>query len=109
MCYRNAKNLLECKECLLKCAEMHKQGRQFFHSAKALDQAMLVCKDLNDFKSIRSLAERACHLYRQHGSPQSGASSLKKAAKILEANCPREALALYKIALDITMVIIDLN
>lgn len=66
---------------------------------------MLVCKDLNDFNSIRNLAERACNLYQQHGSPQSGAASLDKAAKILEPNYPQEALALYQHALDVSMVI----
>lgn len=105
MCYRNAKNLVECKECLLKCAEYNRMNRQLFHAAKALDQAMLVCKDLNDFNSIRNLAERACNLYQQHGSPQSGAASLDKAAKILESNYPQEALALYQNALDVSMVI----
>lgn len=105
MCYRNAKNLVECKECLLKSAELHKNARQLFHAAKALDQAMLVCKDLNDFNSIRSIAEKACHLYQQHGSPQSGAASLDKAAKILENNYPQEALALFQNALDVSMVI----
>jgi hypothetical protein len=41
---------------------------------------------------------------QQHGSPQSGAASLDKAAKILEANYPQEALALYQQALDVSMV-----
>ncbi|KAL7052161.1 hypothetical protein ACKWTF_004797 [Chironomus riparius] len=104
MAYRNAKQLSECKDCLLKCAECNKQNRQLFHSAKALDQAMLVCKDLNDFNSIRNLAERACHLYQQHGSPQSGAATLDKAAKILEPNYPQESLALYQHALDVSMI-----
>lgn len=104
MCYRNAKNLVECKECLLKCADCNRQNRALFHAAKALDQAMLVCKDLNDFNSIRNLAERACNLYQQHGSAQSGAASLDKAAKILEPNYPQEALALYQNALDVSMV-----
>lgn len=75
-----------------------------FHAAKSYDQAVLVCKDLNDFSSIRNLAETACHLYQQHGSPESGAASLDKAAKILEANYPQEALALYQNALDVSMV-----
>lgn len=75
-----------------------------FHAAKAYDQAILVCKDLNDFSSIRGLAEKACSLYQQHGSPESGAASLDKGAKILEASYPQEALALYQHALDVSMV-----
>jgi hypothetical protein len=59
---------------------------------------------MNNFSEIRQLAERACHLYQQHGSPESGASSLDKAAKILESNFPTEALALYQHALEVSTV-----
>lgn len=104
MCFRNGKNLSEAKNCLLKCSHCHRQNRQLFHAAKALDQAVLVCKDLNDFSSIRQYAENACNLYQQHGSPESGAASLDKAAKILETNYPQDALALYQQALDVSMV-----
>ena len=104
MCFRNAKSLSECKACLLKCSDCHRQNRALFHAAKALDQAVLVCKDLNDFNSIRNLAEKASNLHQQHGSPESAASSLDKAAKILETNYPQEALALFQHALDVSMV-----
>lgn len=53
-------------------------------------------------QDIRMLAERACNLYQQHGSPESGASTLDKAAKILEEQMPDQALALYQRACDIT-------
>lgn len=88
----------------MKCADCHRQNRALFHAAKALDQAVLVCKDLNDYSSIRNLAEKACHMYQSHGSPESGAASLDKAAKILNENYPQEALALYQHALDVSMV-----
>lgn len=104
MCFRNAKSLSECKDCLMKCADCHKQNRALFHAAKALDQAVLVCKDLNDFSSIKSLAERACYMYQQHGSPESGAAALDKAAKILDSNYPRDALDLFERALNVSMV-----
>ena len=104
MCFRNAKSLSDCKQCLLKCADCHRQNRALFHAAKAYDQAVLVCKDLNDFNSIRNLAEKACNLHQQHGSPESAASSLDKAAKILETNYPEEALSLFQQALDVSMV-----
>lgn len=104
MCFRNAKSLSECKACLLKCSDCHRQNRALFHAAKALDQAVLVCKDMQDFNSIRDLAEKASNLHQQHGSPESAASSLDKAAKILESNYPQEALALFQHALDVSMV-----
>lgn len=107
MCFRNAKSLSECKDCLLKSSDCHRQNRSLFHAAKALDQAVLVCKDLNDFNSIRGLAEKACSLHQQHGSPESAASSLDKAAKILETNYPDQALSLFQHALDVSMVSLD--
>jgi tetratricopeptide (TPR) repeat protein len=64
MCYRNAKQFNECRDCLLKCSDCNRQNRQIFHAAKALDQAILICKDLNDYNSIRNYAERACHMYQ---------------------------------------------
>jgi gamma-soluble NSF attachment protein len=88
----------------MKCADCHRQNRSLFHAAKSYDQAVLVCKELNDLSSIRDLAEKACSLYQQHGSPESGAASLDKAAKILEGSYPQEALALYQHALDVSMV-----
>ena len=61
---------------------------------------------MNRLQDIKGLAERACNLYQQHGSPESGAAVLDKAAKILEANHPEDALQLYKQACEVTMVII---
>jgi tetratricopeptide (TPR) repeat protein len=104
MCFKNAKDYEQCYVCLQKCADCHKQNRALFHAAKSLDQAVLMCKEMNNFSDIRQLAERACHMYQQHGSAQSGATSLDKAAKILEANYPTEALALYQHALEVSML-----
>lgn len=59
---------------------------------------------MNAFSDIRMLAERACNLYQQHGSPESGASTLDKAARILEDPMPDQALALYQRAVEVTAV-----
>lgn len=48
------------------------------------------------------LAERACNLYQQQGSPESGIATLDKAAKILEDQMPEQALALYQRAVETT-------
>lgn len=53
---------------------------------------------------VHQYAERASHLYQQHGSPEAAASALDKAAKIIEANHPEKALQLYQHALDVVMV-----
>lgn len=104
MCFKNARDYEQCYVCLHKSSECHRQNRSLFHAAKNLDQAMLVCKEMNNFSEIRQLAEKACHMFQQHGSPESGASSLDKAAKILEPNYPTEALSLYQHALEVSMV-----
>lgn len=59
---------------------------------------------MNNFSEIRMLAERACNLYQQHGSPESGAATLDKAARILEDTMPDEALELYKRAVGVTAI-----
>ncbi|XP_055536421.1 gamma-soluble NSF attachment protein [Wyeomyia smithii] len=104
ICFRNAKALDQCKECLLKSSDCHKQNRAIFHAAKCLDQVILICKDMNNLAEVRKYAEKACHLYQQHGSPESGASTLDKAAKILEPTHPEDALQLYRQAVDVATI-----
>jgi hypothetical protein len=65
---------------------------------------MLVCKEQGDVRDISQLAEKACYLYRQHGSPDAGASALDKAAKILEHTQPEQALRLFQQAADVSLV-----
>jgi gamma-soluble NSF attachment protein len=104
VCFRNARSFDQCRNCLMKSADCHKMAKSWFHAAKCLDQAILICKDMNNFQDISGLAKKACELYQQHGSPEAGASSLDKAAKILEANHPELALPLYQHAVDVVMV-----
>ena len=53
---------------------------------------------------VHQYAEKASHLYQQHGSPEAAASALDKAAKMLETDHPEKALQLYQRALDVVMV-----
>ncbi|OXU24566.1 hypothetical protein TSAR_000776 [Trichomalopsis sarcophagae] len=102
-CFRVAKNYQQCKDCLMKAADCFKQNRSWFHAAKNYEQALLVLKEMNQLAEAPSLAHRACSLYEQHGSPESGATVLDKAAKMLEATQPEQALELYKRASDVVM------
>lgn len=61
-------------------------------------------KELNNYSDIGPLADRACRLYQEHGSPESGAAALDKAAKIVENIHPDHALKLYQQACDVSMV-----
>lgn len=59
---------------------------------------------MGDIREVASLAERACNMYQTHGSNDAGASSLDKAAKLLEQTQPEQALQLYQRASDVAMV-----
>lgn len=88
----------------MKAADCHKQSRSLFYAAKAIDQAVLICKELGDLREVRALAERAANLYQTHGSGDTAVSALDKAAKILEQQYPEQALALYQNAANIATV-----
>ncbi|XP_022904793.1 gamma-soluble NSF attachment protein-like [Onthophagus taurus] len=103
-CFRNAKSFEQCKDCLMKSADCHKQNRNLFYAAKALDQAITVCKELGDLREVGQLADRAANMYMRHGSPETGAASLDKAAKILEQSHPEDALKLYHQASEIALI-----
>lgn len=78
---------------------------RLFNAAKALDQAVLVCKEIGDLQDVASLAERAANMFQSHGSADTAAASLDKAAKILEGQYPEQALKLFQHAAEIAMVI----
>ena len=69
-----------------------------------MEQAILISKDLGDLRDVSQLVERACNMYVQHGSPESAAAALDKAAKIVEKDQPEQALRLYQRAAEIVMV-----
>jgi hypothetical protein len=56
------------------------------------------------YDQISNFAERGGLMFRQHGSPESAAGLLEKAAKILESKNPEEALGLYEKAAETIMV-----
>lgn len=59
---------------------------------------------MGDLSEVSKLAHSACSLFQQHGSPESGVSALDKAAKMLEATQPQQALELFRRAADVIMV-----
>ncbi|CAG9782071.1 unnamed protein product [Diatraea saccharalis] len=101
-CYRIARDLNKSKECHLKASEYYKKNRSFFHAAKALENAIIVSKETATPDEIYSLAVESSSLYQQHGSGDSGATVLDKAAKILEENAPEKAVMLFQQAADVS-------
>ncbi|KAG5332415.1 SNAG protein, partial [Acromyrmex heyeri] len=69
--------------------------------AECIEQALLVCKEMGNLSEVSKLAHNACGLFQQHGSPESGVTALDKAAKMLEATQPQQALELFRRAVDI--------
>lgn len=103
-CFRIAKQLDQCKSCLMKAADCHMQNRSLFHAARCFEQVILILKEQNNLIEIEDLGHRACRLYQQQGSAEAGAGALDKAAKIIEATLPEAALNLYQHALEVVMV-----
>jgi len=59
---------------------------------------------MGNLSEVSKLAHSACGLFQQHGSPESGVTALDKAAKMLEATQPQQALELFRRAVDIISV-----
>ncbi|XP_076759472.1 gamma-soluble NSF attachment protein-like [Xylocopa sonorina] len=102
-CFKVAKSYQQCKDCLMKAADCYKENTSWFHAAKSIEQAVIICKEMGNLAEIPKLAHRACTLYQVHGSPESGATLLDKAGKMMEASNPQEALELFKRASNIVM------
>ena len=61
-------------------------------------------KEMGNLSEVSKLAHSACGLFQQHGSPESAVTALDKAAKMLEATQPQQALELFRRAVDIISV-----
>jgi len=81
-----------------------KNNNELIFLSRNYEQAILVCKELGDLRDVQMLAEKSCNLYQQHGSCDSGAAALDKAAKLVESQYPEQALRLYQRAADVVMV-----
>ncbi|XP_022832384.1 gamma-soluble NSF attachment protein-like [Spodoptera litura] len=99
-CYRIARDAANSKDCHLKASECYKKNNAFFHAAKALENAILVCKDTATPQEVHRLALESGELYQQHGSGDSAASVLGKSAKIIEEASPELAVELFQMAAD---------
>lgn len=94
-CFKNAKALTQCKDALLKASDCYRQHHSLFSSAKSLEQAALIAKEMGDMEETVRLIERACILFQEHGAPDSAALSYEKGAKMVETKLPAKAASLY--------------
>ena len=56
-----------------------------------MDQAIILLKELQDWKEISNIAHKACQLFQEHGSPDMAALLLDKSAKMIEPHLPEYA------------------
>lgn len=103
-CFKVAKAWPEALNALNRACDCYKECKQLYHAAKMLETTVLVCRDSGKLDEIPKVAERGGLLYRQHGSPESAAQLLEKAAKILEATDTKASLELYEKASETIMV-----
>ncbi|CAH0716331.1 unnamed protein product, partial [Brenthis ino] len=101
-CYRIARDVKSSKECYLKASEFYKKNRAFFHAAKAIENAIIVSKEVATTDELYQMGLESSSLYQQHGSGDSGANILDKAAKIIEGRAPELAVKLFQQAADVS-------
>ncbi|XP_041986791.1 gamma-soluble NSF attachment protein-like [Aricia agestis] len=101
-CYRIARDPQHSKECYLKASELYKKNHAFFHAAKAIENAIIICKELLGPEELYSMAVDSSSLYQQHGSGDAGANILDKVAKIIEERSPELAVKLFQQAADVS-------
>ena len=94
-CFKVGKEHDKTLDALNRACECYKEVKSLYQAAKMLEQAVLVCRDSGKLDLISDYASRGGLLYRQHGSPETAAQLLEKAAKILEHKDPETALTLY--------------
>ena len=61
-------------------------------------------KELNDWTGAISNFEKACLMYREHGTPDTAAMCLDRAAKAIEPVIPEKAAEFYAVAADVSMI-----
>ncbi|XP_041455606.1 gamma-soluble NSF attachment protein-like [Lytechinus variegatus] len=101
ICLKNAKQPLEAKRAYINAAGAHRNNDALFHAAKQYEHAAFIMRDLKDWGEVMGLFEKAASLYTEHGTPDTAAICLEKAAKMMETVNPRMSLELYQKACDV--------
>uniref|UniRef100_A0A1A9UJ22 Gamma-soluble NSF attachment protein n=1 Tax=Glossina austeni TaxID=7395 RepID=A0A1A9UJ22_GLOAU len=102
--FRIGKSYDQSRDCLLKAVDCYKHNTAWFHAARCYEQIVLICKETNNLLQVEEYANKAANLYQQHGSPESAAAALDKAAKVVEQKHPDMALRFYQHALEVSMI-----
>lgn len=65
---------------------------------------MILGKELNNWKEAVNYFQKACMMYREHGTPDTAALCLDRGAKMLESVSPEQAADFYATAADVSMI-----
>ncbi|XP_059177045.1 gamma-soluble NSF attachment protein-like [Physella acuta] len=93
--FRNAKAFEQAKESYIKLGDLQKTMNAPFHAAKAYEQAGLLCKENKQYDEAVHWMELAALMFQEHGTPDTAALCLDKAAKMVEQDKPEKAIHLY--------------
>ncbi|XP_026741741.1 gamma-soluble NSF attachment protein-like [Trichoplusia ni] len=63
-CFRIARDMENSKECHLKASENYKKNRAFFHAAKALENAIIVSKEISTHEEVSDFQEQSMKQYK---------------------------------------------
>lgn len=95
----------KCVQCNLKAGDCYKSNRSYYSAAKAYEAAaMLMGKELQDWNNAVTYFQKACHMFREHGTPDTAALCLDRGAKMLESVDPEQAAHFYATAADVSMI-----
>lgn len=61
-------------------------------------------KELSNWKDAVTYFEKACMMYREHGTPDTAAMCLDRGAKALESVDPEKAAEFYAVAAEVSMI-----
>ncbi|CAG5120936.1 unnamed protein product, partial [Candidula unifasciata] len=102
--FRNAKAFEQAKETYVKMGDLQKAMNSPFHAAKAYEQAGLLCKENKEYDEAVHWMELAALMFQEHGTPDTAALCLDKAAKMVEQEKPEKAIHLYTKACDVAEI-----
>uniref|UniRef100_A0AC34QIQ0 Gamma-soluble NSF attachment protein n=1 Tax=Panagrolaimus sp. JU765 TaxID=591449 RepID=A0AC34QIQ0_9BILA len=98
VCYKNAEKLDLCLQMYLKSSECHGLNKNLFHEAKAKEAAAFVARDMKNMDQAGKLFKEAADKYLHSGVMDTAASTIDKAAKLMETNDEKVAIELYEFA-----------
>lgn len=99
--YRAAQSYEEAADCHVKASECYKTKGAEFHAAKQLEAAAMILKDHDQMPKAVNMIKAAVDLYVEHGTPDTAALSLDRAAKMVTHANPALSVELYTKACDV--------